>query len=167
MKTFFISASGLDARGVGPRIMGCTAPLLIAAIITEWMQTPFARISLPDNRFIPWSGWILLALGIVAFITSLVQFIVNFPKGKLITSGMFAISRNPIYVCWILFILPALGVIFSNWLFFASAFCMLIATQLLVKKEEEELSGCFGNAYLTYKSQVRRIIGCSKNILFR
>ena len=32
MKQSFISASGLDARGVGPRIMLATTPVLAAAI---------------------------------------------------------------------------------------------------------------------------------------
>jgi hypothetical protein len=34
MNQFFTSASGLDARGVGPRIMLRTAPFLVAAIVT-------------------------------------------------------------------------------------------------------------------------------------
>jgi len=34
MEKFFISASGLDARGVGPRIMLATAPLLAIAYPT-------------------------------------------------------------------------------------------------------------------------------------
>jgi protein-S-isoprenylcysteine O-methyltransferase Ste14 len=167
MKQFFISASGLDARGVGPKIMLISAPLIIAAIVTEVTGSSFKEVPLLNHNYFSFAGWIWLVLGTIAFIITLVQFIVNFPKGRLITTGMFAVSRNPIYTCWILFILPALGFIFSNWLFFAAALCMLVATQLLVKKEEEELSGCFGNAYLTYKSQVRQIIGCSKKNLFR
>jgi hypothetical protein len=44
MKTFFNSASGLDARGVGPRIMLIIAPVLAAAVFFEIRPAPFTEI---------------------------------------------------------------------------------------------------------------------------
>lgn len=158
MKQFFISVSGLDARGVGPQIMIITAPLLLAAIVLEIQSVPFADIYFLKNNIAKTFGWFWLVVGMAAFITTMVQFIAYFPKGKLITNGMYACSRNPIYVSWSVFILPAAGMIFSNWIFFASAFVMFVSTVFFVKNEEDELLECFGKQYFDYKNQVGRII---------
>jgi protein-S-isoprenylcysteine O-methyltransferase Ste14 len=154
MSKFFISASGLDARGVGPRIMLSTAPVLAAAIFFEFKSLPFTEIVPGKNIEAEVIGWIWLLAGVAAFVATLAQFISNFPKGKLITTGMFACSRNPIYSCWIIFILPAIGIICNNWIFFVAALVMGIATTFLVREEEAQLLKCFGRKYYEYKSRV-------------
>jgi LPXTG-motif cell wall-anchored protein len=154
MKQFFISASGLDARGVGPRIMLATAPVLAAAIFFEIKSAPFTEIVPGKNPEAVVIGCIWLITGIAAFVAAMAQFISNFPKGKLITTGMYACSRNPIYSCWIIFILPATGMICNNWIFFAAALMMGLTTSFLVRKEEIQLLKCFGRKYYEYKSRV-------------
>jgi protein-S-isoprenylcysteine O-methyltransferase Ste14 len=154
MKTFFTSASGLDARGVGPRIMLRTAPFLAAAIYFEIRPAPFTEIVPGKSIEATVIGWIWLIAGIAAFVATLSQFIINFPKGKLITTGMFACSRNPIYSCWIIFILPAIGMICNNWIFFAATLVMGLATTFLVREEELQLLKCFGRKYYEYKNRV-------------
>lgn len=158
MNHFFRSASGLDARGVGPRIMLATAPFLAAAIVLEILSAPFTDIFSVYNQFIGLFGWVWLVIGIAAFIISMAQFISNFPKGKLITSGMYACSRNPIYASWAIFILPAVGVICNNWVFIAAALIMCMATTLLVKEEENQLFEVFGESYTKYRKKVGSII---------
>ena len=163
MKTFFISASGLDARGVGPRIMLATLPVLAAAIFFEIKSAPFTEIVPGKGVEATVSGWIWLIAGIAAFVATLAQFISNFPKGELITTGMYACSRNPIYSCWIIFILPAIGMICNNWIFFVSALVMGIVTSILVREEELQLLKCFGRKYYEYKSRVGLIFSLPKN----
>lgn len=158
MNNLFISESGLDARGVGPRIMLATSPFLAAAILLEIKSALFTEIFSVYDRFIGVFGWVWLSIGIAAFITAMVQFVSNFPKGKLITTGMYACSRNPIYASWAIFILPAVGVICNNWIFFAAALVMCIATSLLVKEEESQLLRVFGNSYAKYREKVGSII---------
>ena len=164
MKNKFISASGLDARGVGPRIMLATAPVLTAAIFFEIKSTPFTEIAPGKSVEAGVIGWIWLIAGFAAFVTTLIQFIYNFPKGKLITNGMYAVSRNPIYSCWIIFILPATGMICNNWIFFAAALVMVIATTFLVREEEVQLLKCFGQKYYEYKNRVGLIFSLPQKI---
>jgi len=154
MKQFFISASGLDARGVGPRIMLATTPVLAAAIFFEIKSAPFTEIVPGESVEATVIGWIWLIAGIAAFVATMSQFISNFPKGELITTGMYACSRNPIYSCWIIFILPGTGMIFNNWIFFAAALVMGITTTFLVREEEVQLLKFFGQKYYEYKSRV-------------
>ena len=158
MSKFFTSASGLDARGVGPRIILRTIPLVLVAVALEIFAPKMARIGFFDNTIVKTFGWIWLAFGIAAFITSLAQFIANFPKGKLISTGMYACSRNPIYSCWIIFILPALAFVLNNWLFFAAVYVMCRTTLFLVREEEKDLLQVFGKEYEEYKNRVGSII---------
>jgi protein-S-isoprenylcysteine O-methyltransferase Ste14 len=158
MSQFFTSASGLDARGVGPRIMLRTAPFLLAAIITEVWFASRIELSVLNYQAVKTAGWIWLAIGIVMFISSLVQFSRNFPKGNLLQTGMFACSRNPIYACWIVFILPSLWLMLNNWLFLLSAIVMCVATTILVKEEEVQLLKVFGKQYAEYRTRVGCII---------
>lgn len=158
MNQFFTSASGLDARGVGPRIMLRTAPFLLAAIVSEiWVSAVF-EIPFLSNPIAKTSGLIWLFAGIVLFVSSMVQFSRNFPKGNLLQTGMYAFSRNPIYSCWVLFILPSLWLMLNNWLFLLSAAVMCIATLILVKEEEVQLLKVFGKQYVEYRTRVGCII---------
>ena len=158
MSNFFISASGLDARGVGPRIILRTLPLVLVAIALGIFAPQIVNIGVFDNSTVKTFGWIWLAFGIAAFAASLAQFIANFPKGKLICTGMYACSRNPIYSCWIVFILPALAFVLNNWLFFAAAYVMCRTVLSLVKKEEKDLLQVFGKEYEEYKGRVGCIV---------
>ncbi|MBY0472591.1 isoprenylcysteine carboxylmethyltransferase family protein [bacterium] len=75
---------------------------------------------------------------------------------KIITSGVYAYSRNPIYVCFIVSGF-ALAVIFNTlWIpLLMLGFIYLIRTQVIAK-EEAYLEKKFGAEYLNYKSRVRR-----------
>lgn len=164
MNQFFTTASGLDARGVGPRIMLTTAPFLAAAVYCEISKTTFGEIVTDPGNTAITIGWFWLIAGIVFFFTALTQFIVNFPKGKLITTGVYAFSRNPIYASWVVFILPATGIICNNWIFLVAALVMGIATILMVKEEEIQLLKVFGKEYSRYKSNVGCLMGFSRKL---
>ena len=135
-----------------------TLPFILVALFCEVFDTAFARIGFASGLFHSYAGWFWLGIGITAFIITMSQFMINFPKGKLITTGMYALSRNPIYCSWTLFVLPGLGLILNNWLFFLSALVMGLATVFLVKEEEQQLAGCFGQQYADYKKRVGCII---------
>lgn len=166
MRKQLINSAGLDAKGVGPQIMLRTSPFLISAIAVEIFRPKWLEISFLTESWTSYLGWIWLCIGIVLFITTIVQFSVNFPKGKLITNGMYAWSRNPIYSTWILFILPGLGLGLNNWLFFVSSVAMCLSTILLVKEEESMLLKCFGKTYEAYRTQVGLILRLPKFYFF-
>ena len=78
------------------------------------------------------------------------------PTTRLITEGVFAYSRNPIYLGAIL-IFAGLGFLL-NILWFLTVLLpiILVVRQALVLPEEEYLDGLFGEEYRAYKSGVRR-----------
>jgi protein-S-isoprenylcysteine O-methyltransferase Ste14 len=100
--------------------------------------------------------------GLSLLLWSLISFGQSFRVGidtehpdKLITIGIFALSRNPIYVAFA-FILLGQFLIFSNWilLVYIGAATWLFHRQIL--REEDYLKQHYGNEYLDYCDRVRR-----------
>ncbi|MBS3091032.1 isoprenylcysteine carboxylmethyltransferase family protein [Candidatus Pacearchaeota archaeon] len=75
---------------------------------------------------------------------------------KLITSGFFGISRNPIYLGMTL-ILFGVAILLGSVVTFIFPIIFIILTDIfVVRKEEEVLRKRFGIAYVEYCKKVRR-----------
>ncbi len=100
--------------------------------------------------------------GLSLLFWSLVSFRQSFRVGididhpdKLITTGVFAFSRNPIYVAFA-FVLIGQFLVSSNWilLVYLGAAIWLFHRQVL--REEQYLKTHYGHEYSEYASRVRR-----------
>jgi protein-S-isoprenylcysteine O-methyltransferase Ste14 len=77
---------------------------------------------------------------------------------KLLTSGPFAVSRNPLYLANTLFLI-AVGLIDGSAWFILAAFLAAFATQKLsIEREEKVLAQRFGKKYRDYAAKIRRWI---------
>jgi len=113
---------------------------------------------------IPWVGVLFCLLGLLFFWWSVVSFGRSFRVGididhpdRLITTGAFAVSRNPIYVAFAVVLLGQF-LIFSNWilLLYLGTASWLFHRQVL--REEEFLKVHYGQDYAAYCQQVRRYL---------
>lgn len=121
------------------------------------------KIIIPEP--LNYSGLVLMITGIMMTIKVRKEFeqveteIHTFKNpGKLVTNGLFRISRNPIYLgftisligVWILLgtILPMMGCVLF----------ILIANYYYIPFEEKIMENTFGDEYQAYKSKVRRWI---------
>lgn len=161
MKTIFISPSGMKATGAGPAIVRRALPFILAAILLEVFFSKQIEIPFLNDPVLMKIGFIWLFAGLVMYIGAIIQFSINFPKNKLITNGMYAFSRNPIYSAMGVFILPSLAILFNNLMFLLAAIAMCMATLYLVKQEEEQLTRIFGETYLAYRRRVKCLLGIS------
>jgi protein-S-isoprenylcysteine O-methyltransferase Ste14 len=109
-----------------------------------------------------WAGVLFCAAGLLLLLWSLVSFRQSFRIGidtdkpdALITSGIFAFSRNPIYVAFAL-VLVGEFLIFPHWilLVYLAGFSVLVHRQTL--REEDYLQVHYGRDYLDYCRRVRR-----------
>jgi protein-S-isoprenylcysteine O-methyltransferase Ste14 len=114
------------------------------------------------SEAIAWVGVLFCLAGLVLFSWGLVSFGLSFRVGidinrpdKLITTGIFALSRNPIYVAFALIVLGQF-LIFPNWilLVYLCAAAWLFHRQVL--REEEYLRKHYGQEYSEYCDRVRR-----------
>ena len=111
-----------------------------------------------------WVGVLLCLVGLFLLFLSLVSFGRSFRVGidpdepdKLVTTGIFAVSRNPIYVAFG-FVLLGQFLVFSNWilLVYIIAAAWLIDRQVV--REEEYLRSHYGRQYSEYCDRVRRYL---------
>lgn len=158
MKKALTSPHNLKPQGVGPKIFRNAMPFLILGIVAGIIFPSFSEFPFSFKSGFQTAGIIFIILGVAIYFTSLVQFINEFPKGKLITKGVYALSRNPLYSSWIIFIFPGLALTFNNWMFLFPAISMYISLEVMIKQEENQLQEIFGDEYLAYKSKVRRVL---------
>ena len=123
-----------------------------------------AQSMLFESQAIAWLGVILCLLGLGGLGWSLVSFGRSFrvgidttTPGSLVTTGVFAFSRNPIYTAFA-FILLGEFLIFPNWilLLYTVAAVWLFHRQVL--REEDYMKGHYGADYAEYCRKVRRYL---------
>lgn len=117
-----------------------------------------------QSEVIAWIGVFLCFVALVLLLLSLLSFGRSFRVGididdpdKLVTTGVFAVSRNPIYVGFG-FMLLGQFLVFPNWtlLVYLPAGIWLFHRQVL--REEEFLRKHYGQEYAEYCSRVRRYL---------
>jgi protein-S-isoprenylcysteine O-methyltransferase Ste14 len=155
---------------VGPNIKSAVflVSLLLAGLVLGWaLQLVDRLIGFPKLLPYPinFSGLALLAFGSwIRFWTGTVFYrqnpsMVSFKvPPKLVTTGPWRYSRNPLYLGLIV-----IGLGFSIFFFsYSDLILTLVGAVLLhlevVMHEEKVLSQKFGNIYLDYKTHVRRWI---------
>jgi len=116
------------------------------------------------SEIIPRTGVFFCLAGLLLLLWSLISFGQSFRVGidtdhpdQLITTGVFAFGRNPIYVAFALILLGQF-LIFSNWilLVYLGAAIWLFHRQVL--REEDFLKGHYGQEYAEYCNRVRRYV---------
>jgi protein-S-isoprenylcysteine O-methyltransferase Ste14 len=152
-----------------PANAGVIAPpplLLLAAFVAGLALERFfplgllAQIPAPA-RYVPGAILILLALTLAAVASR--QFgRVGTPRApwrattKLVTDGVFARTRNPMYAGFFLLLAGLALVLASDWLIAAMLALALVIHYGVVKREERYLERLFGDEYRAYKARVPR-----------
>ena len=117
-----------------------------------------------NNDFLYGCAIIICAFSLVWFGITLKTFGKSFRVGidentedKLITSGTFSISRNPIYVAFLVFFI-GIFTAYSNIITSAFLFLIIIAIHRQITREEIFLKKHYGAEYEEYCKKVRRYI---------
>jgi protein-S-isoprenylcysteine O-methyltransferase Ste14 len=113
------------------------------------------------------SGIALMAIGVMLYVYCAIRFAREGrgtpspiePTRRLVTSGIFRYSRNPIYVGYVAFLL-GLFVFFGDTLLLAYALLVAgLIHALVVRWEEPDLTQRFGDEYESYLQRTPRWIG--------
>lgn len=93
---------------------------------------------------------------LIQFLKSKNTLITVKPANTLQTSGIYSVSRNPMYLS-LLLIYTGLSFIIGNWWnLILLPVLIFIVQEYVIKREEKYLSRRFGQEYSNYKSKVRR-----------
>lgn len=111
-------------------------------------------------------GVLVTTLGVIAFIISVLQMKDNWRAGvqreeetKLVTTGIYSISRNPAFLGFDMMYIGILILFFNWYLCFATSFALIFFHLQIVNVEEDFLIETFGQEYHEYKKKVSRYIG--------
>jgi protein-S-isoprenylcysteine O-methyltransferase Ste14 len=109
-------------------------------------------------------GVVLVLLGLIPFVLAYVSFGTSWrigidqdTPGSLVTGGIFAVTRNPIYVGVILFFF---GIFLLNetWFFLVFAVLAVVVIHFQILREEEFLKKQYGDSYAAYCVRAARYL---------
>jgi protein-S-isoprenylcysteine O-methyltransferase Ste14 len=117
-----------------------------------------------QSGIVSWAGVLFCIAGLSFLFLSLVSFGKSFRVGidqdrpdKLVTTGVFAYTRNPIYLAFALVLLGQF-LLFSNWILLVYMIAAIWLFHRQVSREEEYLKKHYGQQYSEYCGRVRRYL---------
>ena len=139
-------------------------PFLVAIALQFAVPISFPREFIPPARIL--AGTILIVVGIRLVVLARREFArygqptdPGLPTSKIISTGVFAISRNPLYLGGIL-LLAGIALTFNApWVFILLIPSMVACHYILIAPEERYLAAKFGEQYCMYAATVHRWIG--------
>jgi protein-S-isoprenylcysteine O-methyltransferase Ste14 len=157
MINIFKKQNDMTIVGQGGKIILFMLPSLMAAI---WVHRYFPHIAaLPESlSFIRPAGYVLLVPGILLWASAVIQLIMGFSNGKLVTTGAYGIVRNPIYSSVTFFILPAVALMTLTWVYLVVSAFLYLGVMIFIGTEEGQLTTAFGKEYEDYLARVDRLV---------
>ena len=148
---------GMNIVGQGGKIILFMLPSLMAAI---WVHKYFPHLAaLPERLgFIQPVGYVLLLPGLLLWASAVLQLMLGFSQGKLVTTGAYGVVRNPIYSSVTFFILPAVALITLTWVYLVVSVFLYVGVMIFIGTEEKQLTQAFGKEYEDYLARVDRLV---------
>ncbi len=151
------------ARGARVRVL---PPVLFAVpFALGWLVHLGWAWSMPGRPLVQWVGALVLAaaLGLMAWALLTLRrqrttFVPWDPVDRLVTTGPFARSRNPIYLADALAHLGGSMALASWWPLLTLPLALLALWWWVIDREETYLLARFGAEYRAYADRVRRLI---------
>jgi len=138
----------------------------ILALSTHVVIIPFSilySIFLPLKIGTAWfyTGLVIFVLALVMNLMTTISFVTT-PVDKPVTSGIYRISRHPIYFCGFLLNL-SIAIVCASWVIMLCAILWIVFFNIVVPTEESFLIGQYGDAYREYMNRTPRWIGIPKS----
>jgi protein-S-isoprenylcysteine O-methyltransferase Ste14 len=137
----------------------------VYAVLASVFSLPFPQVLLTDffsNGILAWTGLIICFASLIWFALTLKAFGQSFRVGidestrdKLVVSGTFAISRNPLYLAILAFI-AGMFLIHLNFVACIALVFFFVMINRQIRKEESFLRVHYGEEYEEYCRRVRR-----------
>ena len=137
--------------------------LLIGVVLVGHGLQQVWALELPN-----WSGWSVAAWAILSggaailiagwnhFYRAKTNILHHRPSSSLIQSGLYSVSRNPIYVSGLLLQLGIALLMNNGWIVLLVPVSKLVFDRYVIAREEAYLERAYGEVYLDYTRTVRR-----------
>lgn len=168
IKLFHQHKQGIQTDLLGEGKTGFIKVIEITLKIVTYIVPAVEVISIFANSYIDWM-WLRVTgviLGIGIFVISVItmrdSWRAGVPKGEkteLVTSGIYAYSRNPAFLGFDLIYIGELLMFFNWYLLVITLLAVIMLHLQIVNVEEDFLILTFGDEYLAYRKKVCRYIG--------
>jgi protein-S-isoprenylcysteine O-methyltransferase Ste14 len=148
----------MNILGIGPLLAIVGVGTTIAVIILERLTGSALPLPSPLRDWGFFAGIALLLVGVFFWISAGLQVKRAFESHQLATTGVFRLSRNPMYAGFILFIIPGIALVANDLLLIVVSVAMFVAFKARIKREEEFLAGAFGEQYEHYRNSVSQLV---------
>ena len=152
-------------RQPGARVLRIPPPLYYAAAFAGGMllRAVTAPLAIGDRPVTAafgvaglTAGAVLALAGIIDVVRHHTTIVPHHPVATLVTTGVYGVSRNPMYT--------GLGIAYGGaallanswWPLLALPFALLAVRRIVVDPEERYLADRFGHTYADYRARVRR-----------
>ncbi len=153
--------------GVNPFKYGHPAEVVFVALagVFVWaVMFDHPDVSLFDTGPFRWAGVAAIGAGLVVFVAALAAMgdswrvgIDRGTPGKLVTRGIFARTRNPIFLFMDLYVAGTF-VLHGTLLFFVIALVGIVGIHFQIRREERFLEGRYGEEYGSYRARTPRYL---------
>jgi protein-S-isoprenylcysteine O-methyltransferase Ste14 len=128
-------------------------------MVVSWVYAVFLPLQLDTTWLV--SGLVIYLSGIALTIVAIRNFATS-PKDKVITKGLYSVTRNPTYL-GLLLMQTGLGIACSSWLYLLLAVMLAILLNANLPAEERYCLHRYGDNYQKYKNKTPRWIGMPKS----
>jgi protein-S-isoprenylcysteine O-methyltransferase Ste14 len=143
----------LSLFGIGPKIGRIMLPLLAALITVSILWPQYFWFANPRPVWLWILGIVVLVVGLTLWISSGKMLIKYVRETRLMTTGPYAVCRNPLYAAVILFVIPGVALLMNSWLVLTASVAGYIVFKICVKQECDEVKRFFGEEYERYSSE--------------
>jgi protein-S-isoprenylcysteine O-methyltransferase Ste14 len=136
---------------------------IINAVFLPMVVSFVYAVFLPLQLGSPWliSGLLIYLFGMGFTILAVLNFATS-PKDKVITKGLYGVSRNPMYIGLIL-MQTGLGIACASWLYLLLTVVLMVLLNANLSAEERYCRYKYGDAYQKYMNSTPRWIGIPKS----
>ena len=135
-------------------------PLIIGAIIENFIPTRIfpIKVSLVIGAIFCISSLPFIILALKEFYKAKILFDTRIASTTLINTSIYKITRNPVYLSFVLFYIGLSFLINSIWMLVMLVPSIYFIQIFSIKREEKLLEAKYGEEFRIYKARVRRWI---------
>ena len=147
-------AEKMTIWGIGPTFALLSVLYFILVYGIHFLTYPLFAIEIVPHVLLVAAGIVLLTSGIPVWIMAARQIVRGFSEDTLVTEGVYAICRHPLYGNGIFLTFPGILLFFRSWILLTVPVFMYFAFRALISREEKYLEERFGESYAEYARSV-------------
>lgn len=167
MTTYFLKLNAMEKQADHPGVYFPPPLLYVAVFLVSLVIQQFIHLNrsffgsttaLIASFLFVIVGFALMLPAVYKFIHTKNTLIPVKPATSLLASGIYSVSRNPMYLGLLLIYIGVACWIGNWWTFLFVPLLILLINKLIIEREERYLERAFGAAFTDYKKKVRRWI---------